>query len=66
MTHLEEVLEEAQSLCRGRMMTEDEWQRIRGLWIDIGMALGPCRPPEAADLRSGDTTDYDRAMKGLK
>ena len=60
MTHLEEVLEEAQGLCRGRMMTEDEWQRIRGLWIDIGMALGPCRPPEKIDPED-DT--FDKSME---
>jgi len=61
-TPLEYHLQQAASLTRGRMMSEDEWQYNRDLWVQIGQALAPCRAPrENADDTEEDS--FDRAMR---
>lgn len=60
----EELLDAAADQCRGRQMTEEEWEYHRHLWAGLGMCLAPCRPGSDLDFDDDleDTDAFDRAM----
>lgn len=64
-TPIEYHLEEAELACHGRLMTEEEWQYVRSLWIQVGTTFAPCRPSVDA-IKETEEDDFDRAMEFLK
>jgi hypothetical protein len=63
----EELVDAAADTCRGKRLTEDEFENHRALWAGLGVVLAPCAPEKTVDSTSDsdDSSDYDRAMEFL-
>jgi hypothetical protein len=61
----EQLLDAAADHCRGKRMTQEEWDHHRELWAGLGVVLAPCAPVDNQDSIMDNNTDYNRAMKGL-